>query len=306
MMEMKWMMMGSSMEIYPPPEFNFKECLVFLGRSDLEVMHQIKAGYLYKLVKLNGERIVLKIGDTSKVIQVDFPMGTPLSSTTLEKVASYIWEWFDLDQPLAAFYDFARKDMILKELVSKYDGLRIICLPDLFEALAWAIMGQQINLTFAYTLKKRFVEQFGESVTINRNTFWLFPDCEKIASMGVDDLRKLQFTVRKAEYIIGVAKAISSGVLSKELLLQKQDGQRIQTALMKIRGVGAWTADYVRMKCLHDPTAFPIADVGLHQALKLQLGMERKPTIGEIREMSTNWEGWQGYATFYLWRSLYE
>lgn len=75
---------------------------------------------------------------------------------------------------------------------------------------------------------------------------------------------------------------------------------------MAIRGVGAWTADYVMMKCLHHPAAFPIADVGLHQAIKRQLGLERKPTIEEIEEMSTNWGGWQAYATFYLWRSLYE
>ena len=122
----------------------------------------------------------------------------------------------------------------------------------------------------------------------------------------MDDLRKLQFTVRKAEYIIGVAKAMRSGELSKEILLKKQDYQQIQKSLMSIRGIGAWTADYVMMKCLHYPSAFPIADVGLHHALMLQLGIERKPTIEEIREMSRNWEGWQAYATFYLWRSLYE
>jgi DNA-3-methyladenine glycosylase II len=305
MTEMKWIDKGLSIEIYPPPEFNFKECLVFLGRSEQEVMHQIKDGYLYKLVKVNGELILLKIGSTSHLIQVEFPMSTP-SISTLEKVVSYIWEWFDLDQALGDFYEVASKDMILKQIVPKYYGLRIICIPDLFEALTWAIIGQQINLTFAYTLKKRFVEQFGESFTIEGATFWLYPEFTKIASIEVDDIRKLQFTVRKAEYIIGVAKAMTSGELSKEILLQKQDYQQIQKSLMSIRGIGAWTADYVMMKCLHYPSAFPIADVGLHHALMLQLGIERKPTIEEIRDMSMNWEGWQAYATFYLWRSLYE
>ncbi|WP_413229458.1 hypothetical protein [Heyndrickxia sporothermodurans] len=60
------------------------------------------------------------------------------------------------------------------------------------------------------------------------------------------------------------------------------------------------------MKCLNHPSAFPIADVGLHNALKVQLQLERKPTIEEINEFAANWEGWQAYATFYLWRSLYE
>lgn len=304
MMNVKWSTKGLSMEIFPPPEFNFKECLVYLGRSEQEVMHRIKDGYLYKLVKLNGEVVLMKIGSTSLTIQVEFPIGQP-SVGIHEKVAAYIWDWFDFDQALGDFYEIARTDTILKRIVPKYNGLRIMGIPDLFEALAWAIIGQQINLTFAYTLKKRFVEQYGESYVVEGYTYWLFPEHTKIASMEVDELRELQFTVRKAEYIIGIAKMMTNGELTKEMLLQ-YNYQQIQKSLTSIRGVGAWTADYVRMRCLHDPSAFPIADVGLHHALMHQLGLDRKPTIEEIEEISTNWEGWQAYATFYLWRSLYE
>ncbi|MGG0717487.1 DNA-3-methyladenine glycosylase [Robertmurraya massiliosenegalensis] len=302
---MDWKTKGLAIEIYPPAEFNFKECLVFLGRSDREIQHRIKDDYLCKLIKVDGELILLKIRSLSNAIQVDFPMGKP-SVRILEKVVSYIWAWFDLDKPLGDFYEVVRGDQILQPLIHKYNGLRIIGIPDLFEALTWAIIGQQINLTFAYTLKKRFVERFGESHRIDGETYWLFPEFSKIACVQIDDLRELQVTVRKSEYIIDIAKAMSEGKLSKEMLMMKQDHQEIQKSLMEIRGVGAWTADYVLMKCFHDSTAFPIADVGLHQALMLQLGMERKPTMEEIREMSANWEGWQAYATFYLWRSLYE
>ncbi|WP_449620949.1 DNA-3-methyladenine glycosylase family protein [Robertmurraya sp. Marseille-Q9965] len=302
---MMWLQKGSILEIYPPAEFSFKECLVYLGRSEQENMHQIKEGALYKLVKLDGEVLLLKIGSDSEVILVEFPMGAP-SIQMFEKVAIYIWEWFDLDQKLEEFYEVARKDKILNHIIPRYYGLRIIGIPDLFEAVAWAIMGQQINLTFAYTLKRRLVEQFGESYIINGSTYRLFPEYKTIAALEVDELRKLQFTVRKSEYMIDIAKAMVKGELSKELLLQKEDYQQIQKYLMRFRGIGAWTADYVKMRCLRDPSAFPIADVGLHQALMNQLGMERKPTLEEIKEVATNWEGWQAYATFYLWRSLYE
>ncbi|WP_342433210.1 DNA-3-methyladenine glycosylase 2 [Neobacillus sp. FSL H8-0543] len=302
---MNWMDHGLSIEIIPPKEFNFNECLVFLGRSENEILHQIRAGYLYKLVKINGELILLKIGSTSQSIHVEFPIHTP-SKSVLGGVAEYVWEWFDLDQELGAFYQMARQDRVLASIADKYYGLRIMCIPDLFEALTWAIIGQQINLTFAYTLKKRFVEQFGECQTFKGQTFWFFPTYEKIASIEVSDLRELQFSVRKAEYVIGIAQAMTSGQLTKEDLLQQQEYQLVHRTLTAIRGVGAWTADYVMMKCLHHPAAFPIADVGLHNALKLQLGLERKPTIEEIRELASDWNSWQAYATFYLWRSLYE
>lgn len=302
---MNWIDHESYIEIYPPEEFNFEECLIFLGRSSLEVLYQIKEGSVYKLIKVKESLILCKIGFSNDAIKVEFPI-SPVSIHSRKIVAEYIWEWFDLDQELGEFYQVASQDKVLKKLAHKYYGLRIMCIPDLFEALVWAIMGQQINLTFAYTLKKRFVELFGESLTFEGEKFWLFPSFEKIASINVDDLRKLQFTSRKAEYIIGIAKAMENGELSKELLLQKKDYQQMQKSLMMIRGIGAWTADYVMMKCLHDASSFPVADVGLHNALKNLLGLERKPTIEEIKEYAVDWEGWQAYATFYLWRSLYD
>jgi DNA-3-methyladenine glycosylase II len=301
---MNWIDHDSYLTIYPPMEFNYAECLVFLGRSDHEVLHQIRDRYLYKLIKVNKEFILIKITSTQNSIQVDFPIRTP-SRSAREEISAYIWEWFDLDKDLGRFYEIASQDPVLQKMAHKYYGLRIICIPDLFEALTWAIMGQQINLTFAYTLKKRFVEHFGECLTFEGDTFWLYPTFEKIAAIEVNDLRKLQFTVRKAEYIIGVAKAMTNGEVTKETLLQKQDYHQIKKSLLAIRGIGAWSADYVMMKCFHSSSAFPIADVGLHNALKLHLGLERKPTIKEIEKMETNWEGWQAYATFYLWRSLY-
>ncbi|GAA0325576.1 DNA-3-methyladenine glycosidase II [Bacillus carboniphilus] len=269
------------------------------------MLHKIQEGSVYKLIKIEESLILCQIGFTHHVIRVEFPVGKP-SIYFRQKAVEYIWEWFDLDQDLEAFYEVANQDQVLKNLAHKYYGLRIMCIPDLFEALVWAIMGQQINLTFAYTLKKRFVEQFGESLTFEGETFWLFPSYEKIASLSVDDLRNLQFTSRKAEYIIGIAKAMAKGELSKEILLQNKDFIKIHQSLLMMRGIGPWTADYVMMKCLHIPSAFPVSDVGLHNALKNFIGLERKPTIEEVKEYAVNWEGWQAYATFYLWRSLYD
>ncbi|RTQ86730.1 DNA-3-methyladenine glycosylase family protein [Lysinibacillus telephonicus] len=295
----------SYIEICPPKEFNFEECLIFLGRSDQEVLHQIRDESVYKLLKVDKELILCKIGYVNNAIKVEFPISIP-TSYARKKIGEYVWEWFGLSQNLEKFYQMAYQDKILQSLAHEYSGLRIIGIPDLFEALVWAIIGQQINLTFAYTLKKRFIEQFGEFLIFEGQKFWLFPSFKKIALLNIEDLKKFQFTTRKAEYIIDIAKAMAKGELSKEQLVQKKDFQQIHSSLLQFRGIGAWTADYVIMKCLHYPSAFPISDVGLHNALKNQLGLERKPTIEEIKEYAANWEGWQAYATFYLWRSLYD
>jgi DNA-3-methyladenine glycosylase II len=293
------------MEIKTPEDFHFEECLIFLGRSDQELLHKIRDGYVYKLLKADQEPFLIKIGHRNEAIQVEFPLGEPTANA--KKMAmKFVLEWFDLNRDLTGFYQMAQTDKIMNPVVSKFRGLRIIGIPDLFEALTWAIIGQQINLTFAYTLKKRFVERFGESLTFEGETYWLFPPASQIAEIDTEVLRELQFTARKAEYVIGVAQAMAQGKLSKEILLQKQDDQQIHDDLTKLRGIGAWSADYVMMKCLLKSAAFPIADVGLHNAIRVQLGLDKKPTIQEIEEMSSGWTGWEAYAVFYLWRSLYE
>ena len=302
---MNWFDNESYIEVCTPLEFDFSECLKFLGRSDQEMLHRIKGDNLYKLLKIDGELILCKIVSNQTFIHVDFPLGTP-TKRIREKIAAYIGGWFDLESDLSHFYEMASNDKILQSLTHKYYGLRMICIPDLFEALVWAIMGQQINLIFAYTLKKRFVEHYGECLTFEGETYWLFPSFERIASVNVNDLRELQFTSRKSEYIIDIAKSMASGELTQVMLLQKEDTHSVKKFLMGIRGVGTWTADYVIMKYLHDPNVFLIADVGLHNALKSQLGLNRKPTTEELQEMEIQWKGWQAYATFYLWRSLYD
>lgn len=274
-----------------------------MARSDQEVLHGVGEGEVVKLLKVEGELILCRVTSTGETLNVAF-LNTSPSQCARELVADYMVEWFDLEQDLSGFMEMAGRDPVLKPFAERYEGMRILCIPDLFEALVWAILGQQINLTFAYTLKKRFVERYGESVIFNGSTHWLFPSCERVATLSIDELRELQFTRRKAEYVLDLAKAMERGELSKEALLQL-DASAIRESLLAIRGVGAWTADYVRMKCFHDRSAFPVADVGLHLALKEALGLERKPTIEEIEELAINWKGWEAYATFYLWRSLY-
>jgi DNA-3-methyladenine glycosylase II len=66
-----------------------------------------------------------------------------------------------------------------------------------------------------------------------------------------------------------------------------------------------WTAHYVMMRCLRMPEALPAADVGLLNAIKAAGGLDRRPTAEEARELAKPWAGWEAYATFYLWRTLY-
>lgn len=290
------------LEIPTLADFNFTECLAILGRSDQELLHTIQDERITKLLATEDEMVLFDLSHSGESLHIEFLHHAPTEQGK-QAVVRYVTDWFDLETDLQPFYAMAASDPVLREVVERHAGLRIMGMPDLFEAFVWAITGQQINLTFAYTLKRRLIEHFGTSHTVDGVEYWAFPSAETIASLQVEHLRKLQFSERKAEYIIGIAREIADGRLVKNELLEKTE-QQVEKQLVAIRGVGPWSAHYVMMKCLRFTSAFPISDVGLHNALKHQLGMEQKPAIAEIEKLAENWAGWQAYATFYLWRVL--
>ena len=75
--------------------------------------------------------------------------------------------------------------------------------------------------------------------------------------------------------------------------------------LTKLRGIGPWTANYVSMRCFRFPEAFPMADIGLLNAVKSLKQMDRKPTNDELKALFQPFTQWEAYLTFYLWRILY-
>lgn len=300
----KWVDAGTAVLLMPPAEFDFLQCLKFLGRSALEPCHAIENDALFKLEQFDGEIVLMKIrGVGGNRLSIEFITRRPKKSIRAQ-VAKYVWQWFDLDTDLRPFYRMARKDPVLQNIAANFYGLRIITISDLFEALCWAIIGQQINLTFAYTLKKRFVETYGQKFCMDGKNYYLFPKPQAIAKASIAELKGLQLTAKKSEYIIETAKKFIAGDLSKKCLLAEDGFNTARDRLMQLHGVGQWTVDYVSLRCLRDPAAFPVHDVGLQNAVRRQLGLSHKPTADDISKFSGSWQNWQAYATFYLWASL--
>lgn len=294
-------------KIAVPQQFSFSENINYMSRSTNECMFHIENNKISKVLSVEQERWIVEVSEEEgDYLTVRF-LGEkwPSSEGVRSAVTSHIREWFDLDTDLIPFYERAQQDPLLQKVVTRFFGLRTIGIPDLFEALCWGIIGQQINLAFAYTLKRRFVETFGQLVEWKERKYWVFPSPNEIARLAVSDLTGLQMTAKKSEYLLGVAKLMAEGTLSKELLISTKDYKMMETQLVKIRGIGPWTANYVLMRCLRAPSAFPIDDVGLHNAIKHLLEMDRKPSIAEIKHLSSEWTNWESYATFYLWRSIY-
>lgn len=299
--------MNHELKLLLPREFSFPENLKYLTHAPNECLIRIQDGRIYKALAVGTETPVIELsGDEPGCLTLRFPGDRlPVSESTVAGVIEYVRNWLDLDRDLLPFYALAGQDPLLKQAVESFYGLRNIGIPDLFEAISWGIIGQQINLAFAYTLKRRLVEHFGRHVVCDGQDYWIFPTAEVIAGLTVEDLAPVRMTVKKCEYLIGVARLIAGGILTKESLLEAGSFREAEKRLTGIRGIGPWTANYVLMRCLRMPSAFPIDDVGLHNSIKFLLGTDRKPTKEEILRLSASWTNWESYATFYLWRFLY-
>ncbi|MCU0447911.1 MAG: DNA-3-methyladenine glycosylase [Microscillaceae bacterium] len=291
------------MTIISSPPFSFVECYRFLARSPNELLHQTQDNKIRKLLKINNLNVLFELSEAPQDAIDLLVLNQKSTPEILSVIEKYVIQWLDLNTDLQQFYALAQSDQVLKRLVNQYYGLRLVGINDLFEAICWAIIGQQINLNFAYTLKKRWVETFGESLDYAGNRYYLHPDFACISHDIYKELIKLQFSKQKTTYIIEVALAMQNGAISVEKLRQLSFAEA-KNHLCQIKGIGNWTANYVLMKSLRQREALPIEDVGLHNALKNQLNLSQKPTLAEIKTMAQNWQGWEAYATFYLWRSL--
>jgi len=293
-----------SNEIYlqTPREFDFSQCLRFLNRNHHECLHRIDGDNWIKMVKLAGEPVIVRVSKSSNCLRLA-PLNTSLSPDQQSGLISYIREVFDLDRDLRPFYDQLNQDQVIGSLCQNYYGLRLLGIPDLFEALCWCIIGQQINLTFAYKLKRRLVEARGESLNFEGINYRLFPTPLAIARMSEKDFTGWQYSGSKAAYLVGIAREIQQGDITRDQLLVMTP-EEAYNRLLQLKGIGPWSAQYVMMKCLRINTAFPVEDVGLQNAVRIQMRVDTKPSLQELVGFGNRWNPWQAYATFYLWHSL--
>ncbi|SFD84503.1 DNA-3-methyladenine glycosylase II [Chitinophaga sp. CF118] len=283
--------------------FSFRECLWFLNRNFDDCMHTTGVDYVRKAILINDQPVLFEIREGKQELVVSILHGNN-TAVTQKAIEDFIHEWFDLSRDLSQFYDQLSSHKDVSYMSRDFAGLRLIGIPDLFEAICWCIIGQQINLTFAYKTKRRLVEKYGGKVTYEGQDYYTFPSPEALADASPDILREMQFSGQKVVYLIGIATVFKEERMSKALLLALPDVAAQQKALTAIKGIGIWTANYTLMKTLRIPSSIPYGDAGLLNALIAHKIISDKKDLDALNEFFRYFKGWESYLVFYLWRSL--
>jgi DNA-3-methyladenine glycosylase II len=269
-------------------------------------MHTVKGNAILKALRIDGQATLIRITADGDCLQAEILRGAGGAAPRdgKEFIRNYISGWLDLERELTPFYQLLGRDKRLAYMCDAFRGLRLIGIVDLFEALSWSIIGQQINLTFAFKLKRRLVEKYGERLEFEGESYYLWPSYEVLAGVTVAELREMQFSQSKAAYLIGLASSFAKGELSREILMGLPDLESRQKALTALKGIGIWTANYTLMKTMREPSSIPHGDTGLLTALANHAIIKERSELEKISRFFSKYRGWESYLVFYLWRSL--
>jgi len=210
-------------------------------------------------------------------------------------VAAEVSHLLGLPFELEPFRAFAAAEPTLARLVAALPGFRPPLLPDPFEMLVTSITAQQVSLHAARAIRNRLLERYGDPV----GRAYAFPPRERLASLRDGDLVALGFSRRKAEYVLGLARA----ELDLRALAALPDGE-VAARLTEVRGLGRWTADWFLARHLARPTAWPAGDLALRKAVSAFYGEGRELTTEEVRAMGDRFAPFQNLTAHTLLTGL--
>jgi len=274
--------------------YDFDQVLDRLAIDPLHAIHAEERTIRMPVYQTDEVVTVKAIGTTA---QPAFEISGECEATKKSSLAEIarIFQW---EAPLLAIHEhFQTTD--LRDIFNERKGTPRVLDFSPYACLVKCIIHQQLNTKFAHTLTERFVHAYGNQ----RDDVWFYPNPEKVAQIPVEELRDLQFSQRKAEYLIGLSQLVTENKLCLQELEELSD-EDVVRSLVAIRGIGPWTAQNFLMFGLGRDNLFPKADIGLQKAIQRLYQLEKKPSLNEIDEYSKAWEPYLSYASLYLWRSI--
>ena len=264
------------------------------------------AGVYQRLLDLGDKLALATVRSEGSVESPRLAMeleGDSLTPPEVEAAQKQMETLLGTDQDLAPFYRAVAADPVMARLVKTFYGMHQSRAVSVFEAIAQAILGQQLAASVARVIRTLLIETYGPSRTFHGQQHYTFPRPEAIATATVDDLRKLKLSQRKAEYLQGIARTELDRPGGLDTLQQLSDAEVVKE-VTALRGVGKWTAQWVLVRALGRADAFPIGDLALRRVVS-QLYFGGEPITDEqLEEFSMRWSPHRSNATAYLFAAL--
>jgi AraC family transcriptional regulator of adaptative response / DNA-3-methyladenine glycosylase II len=269
--------------------------LSFLGARAIPGVEIVADNIYRRTIAVGGASGVICVAPTDKNrvnVSVRFP-----NMAALPSIIARVRRVFDLAADPDTIGAHLSLDPVLAPLISARPGLRVPGAWDGFELAVRAIFGQQITVPAATKLLGRLVALYGAplpaAIGDGEGLSHLFPSPARLAKV---DLATLGVPGARAMAVTSLAQAIAAdpAIFSRAASLEATI-----TKLRSLAGIGEWTAQYIAMRELREPDAFPAADIGLLRAMAAVFG--RRPSPSELLSRAERWRPWRAYAALHLW-----
>lgn len=264
-------------------------------------------GAYVRALELNGLPLlaVVRATGTADLPSLSLEItGEGVLPSVRKRVAESMTRMLSLELDLRPFYAKAREDPLLYQATQSFYGLHPPQTASVFEALVMAIIGQQISGAVARALRIRIVQALGIPLTVDGGTLHTFPNAVAFMNARHDGLRALGLSNRKTEYILDIAARAADGQFEFDDFARLSNAE-VTDRLTQIRGVGAWTAQWVMLRALGRTDPFPAGDLALRRVIS-QHYFDGQP-VNEAEAAAFAHEQWgeyAGLATTYLFAYL--
>lgn len=279
--------------------FAFSALLQFFAGRAIPGVELVHDGRYLRTVTVDGVASVIDLREgKGHVLLTVHGAGTRSLLPIVQRVRGI----FDLDASPGDVSRVLSRDGDLSALLNSQPGIRVPGVWDGFELTIRAILGQQISVAAATTLSGRLAKRYGETLNVavpgipeDLGPHTIFPRAEKLLRARLGDLGIIR---SRADTIRRVSKAVVEGRISFD---PSQDTTEFCRSIVTIKGIGEWTAQYIAMRALKDPDAFPHSDLGLLRAFDAPDRERLKPA--ELKLRAEAWRPWRAYAALLLWGS---
>ena len=284
-----------------PADFNRDAFLDFHRRDVQAVAEKVDAGMLVKAFIWQQVPTLLTVafhepGQARITLQCDAE--APSASVSLDAFARHL---LGLDQPTQEFEAQTGRHPLVGAMVRTQAGLRVPQSASPFEALSWAIIGHQISVAAAVSIRRRFIQRLGRR---HSNGLYCYPDAKDAANTDAETLKACGFSRSKAECLLTVARLCLDETLLPEIHTAQPDLEALRKSLLEIRGLGPWSVHYALLRGYAWMDGSLHGDVAVRRAIQQLLGNAAPPTAREAELWLADFRPWRSLMAAHLWKSL--
>ncbi|MFC5547874.1 DNA-3-methyladenine glycosylase 2 [Massilia aerilata] len=290
-------MKRTEIAIHLPKDYRRQDLFSFHGRDAEGLAERVDGACIRKGVMVGGVPVALAIDLGARPGQAlcTADADGALAPAQLDDILRNVLGLRIAPEPFEAA---VREDPLFAPLVAREPGLRVIQSATIFEALSWAIIGQQINLGFAIALRRTFIALAGRA---HPSGLWCYPEASDAARLDLDDLTSRKFSRAKAETLLRLARLADEGALD---LARDADLPTVSERLLAVKGIGPWTVNYALLRGYGFADCSLEGDVAVRTAIGRLLGSAERPNLAEAAAFLATYRPHRTMAAAHLWASL--